>query len=41
MIFDQILFHNVEHMELTDKGYLMSRVPKYVREQLNEMACII
>ena len=38
MIFDQILFHNVEHMELTDKGYLMSRVPQYVREQLNETA---
>lgn len=38
MIFDNILFHNVEEMELTEHGYLMSRVPNYVREQLNETA---
>jgi len=38
MIFDNILFHNVEELELTDKGYMMWRVPKYVREQLNERA---
>ena len=38
MIFDNILFHNVENMELTEHGYLMSRVPAYVREELNETA---
>ena len=38
MIFDNILFHNVEEMELTEHGYLMSRVPNEVREELNETA---
>ena len=38
MIFDNILFHNVEELEATDKGYLMWRVPKYVRECLNQRA---
>lgn len=38
MIFDNILFHNVESMELTDKGYLLCRVPETVREQLNDAA---
>ena len=38
MIFDNILFHNVESMEKTEKGYLLCRVPETVREQLNEAA---
>lgn len=38
MILDKILFHNVEELEATDSGYLMWRVPKYVRERLNERA---
>ncbi len=38
MIFDNILFHNVEHIEHTEKGYLMCRVPESVREQLNDTA---
>ena len=38
MIFDNILFHNVEELEATDKGYVMWRVPKYVRDGLNEKA---
>lgn len=38
MIFENILFHNVEELENTEKGYIMWRIPKYVREGLNERA---
>lgn len=36
MIYDRILFHNVEEMEETDRGMRMWRLPGAVREQLNE-----
>lgn len=38
MIFQNIDFHNVEEMELTDKGYKMWRLPKSVRDNINERA---
>lgn len=38
MIFDNIMFHNVEELEESDKGYKMWRVPREVREQLNDTA---
>lgn len=33
MVFDNILFHNVEELEAADKGLMMWRLPKYVRER--------
>ena len=36
MVFDNILFHNVEELEAADKGLMMWRLPKYVRERVNE-----
>lgn len=36
MIFDNILFHNVEELEPTEKGYLLRRVGKSVREEISE-----
>ena len=36
MIFKNIDFHNVEEMEACEKGYIMWRLPKSVRELLNE-----
>lgn len=36
MIFDQILFHNVEELEETEKGYLLRRVCKKVRDGISD-----
>lgn len=36
MIFKNIDFHNVEEMEACEKGYIMWRLPKAAREQVNE-----
>ena len=36
MIFEGIDFHNVEELERCEKGYIMWRLPKQVREQVNE-----
>ena len=36
MIYDQILFHNVEELEETELGMRMWRLPGSVRERLNE-----
>lgn len=38
MIFDNIMFHNVEELEEIDKGYKMWRVPQELREELNDKA---
>ena len=36
MIFDNILFHNVEEMEHTGKGYLLRRVCHEARNKISE-----
>lgn len=36
MIFDQILFHNVEELEEMEKGYLLRRVCKKVRDGISD-----
>ena len=38
MIFNNIDFHNVEEMEKCHKGYIMYRLPSYVRENINSQA---
>ena len=35
MIFDQILFHNVEELEETEKGYLLRRVCKNILRKMS------
>ncbi|MFQ8979245.1 MAG: hypothetical protein ACLR6I_00750 [Waltera sp.] len=36
MIFDQILFHNVEELKRRKKGYLLRRVCKKVRDGISD-----
>lgn len=36
MLFDGMEFHNVEEMKETEKGYALLRLPKSVREQMND-----
>ena len=36
LIFDNILFHNVEEMEHTEKGYLLRRVCSETRNKISE-----
>ena len=36
MIHDNIYFHNVVEMELTEKGYQLRRLPKDIRLQAND-----
>ena len=36
MIFDNILFHNVEEMEHTEKGYLLRRVCEKTRNAISD-----
>lgn len=38
MIFENIEFHNVEELEVCEKGHRMWRLPKWVRENINEKA---
>ena len=38
MIFDSIEFHNVEELQPSDGGYRMWRLPRWVRESINEQA---
>lgn len=38
MIFQNIDFHNVEEIEESEKGYILWRVPAYVRKNINEIA---
>lgn len=38
MIFNNIEFHNVEEMKKCEKGYMMYRLPAYVREKINSSA---
>ena len=38
MLFNNIDFHNVEEMEETEKGFIMWRIPKNIRDNLNEGA---
>ena len=38
MIFDNILFHNVEELEKSEAGYIMWRVPESVRNGLDSLA---
>lgn len=38
MIFDNIQFHNVEELQPHEKGYRMWRLPKWVRDNINEKA---
>lgn len=38
MILDNILFHNVEEFQKSDSGYIMWRVPEYVRNGLDPLA---
>ncbi len=38
MIFDNIEFHNVEELEAGEKGCRMWRLPKWVRDNINEKA---
>lgn len=35
MIFNNIEFHNVEEIKKCEKGYMMYRLPSYVREKMN------
>ena len=36
MVFQNIDFHNVEELEACEKGYIMWRLPREVRERMNE-----
>ncbi len=36
MIHDNMLFHNVEEMEVTPKGYRPRRLPQAIREKMND-----
>lgn len=36
MEFDNIVFHNVEELEKTEKGYLPRRIRREVREKISE-----
>ena len=38
MIFDNIELHNVEELQACDEGYRMWRLPRWVRENINEKA---
>lgn len=38
MVFDNIEFHNVEELEFCEDGYRMWRLPRWVRENINEKA---
>lgn len=37
MEFDHMIFHNVEEMEETEKGYLPRRIPREIRDRIRNL----